>query len=540
LAQGASFGAPLICYRSTQPTQYIMPKMQFLLGALGQSILCLGLTPPDTAPDDVCLLTLEHHLDPTLKSSFTAPECSLHNDVATGDLDTQIGGIRPDEIANVETYGDVDANATASNLTSLTDGNDFEFMSGAASIAEASALEILSHPVATIPLIRQRVPSRSSGKYTVLKSVFFGRIRVGGTSFSTVFDSGSGHLILPGARCTDRACLSHQQYDPAASPAAVEIDYDGTPVLPGTDRDQLTVNFGTGEVTGVFVKDQMCTTAGAPEEDSASDDAPAGACRDVQMIVATKMSDNPFADFAFDGVFGLSLPGLSQTPDFNLATRLTKDLPSGMQAFSFYFSHEANGSKIAVGGLFRDRVRSSLAWVPVVDPDDGYWKLRVSGVQIGEEVAEICAAGCHGVADTGTSVFAAPTAIIRQIRERFQGLVVRDGKCQMPGHNATAQDFVAVSMGDLVLRLDPNDFSQPRRPLDWNGTDVDDWDAEDLPCELMLMRLDVPEPLGPLVILGEPFLTKYYTVFDVEHLRVGFALANHEADKHSPIGSAIM
>merc|ERR1719326_1383047 len=112
-----------------------------------------------------------------------------------------------------------------------------------------------------------------------------------------------------------------------------------------------------------------------------------------------------------------------------------------MQAFSFYFSHEANGSKIAVGGLFRDRVRSSLAWVPVVDPDDGYWKLRVSGVEIG-------AAGCHGVADTGTSVFAAPTAIIRQIRERFQGLVVRDGKCQMPGHTATAQDFVAVSMGD--------------------------------------------------------------------------------------------
>ena len=53
--------------------------MQFLLGALGQSILSLGLTPPDTAPDDVCLLTLEHHLDPTLKSSFTAPECSLQN-----------------------------------------------------------------------------------------------------------------------------------------------------------------------------------------------------------------------------------------------------------------------------------------------------------------------------------------------------------------------------------------------------------------------------------------------------------------------------
>jgi hypothetical protein len=516
--------------------------MQFILGVLGRSILSAGLVLPDASPADVCLLTLEHHIDPTLKSSVTFPQCSVTNGITSIDPNTQMGGMQPYEVADVETYGDVHEFA-ASNLTSPTEESDFDFVLDASSTAGVSAMEILSHPVATIPLIRQRVPSRSSGKYTVLKSVFFGQIRVGSTVFSTVFDSGSGHLILPGARCEDRACLSHQQYDPATSPAAVEINYDGTPIVPGSERDQLTVNFGTGEVTGVFVKDRMCAPAGAPEDDSdldAASPAPSGACRDVQMIVATKMSDNPFADFAFDGVFGLALPGLSQTPDFNLATRLTKDLPSGKQAFSFYFSHEANGSKIAVGGLFRDRVKSPLVWVPVVDPDDGYWKLHVTGVQIGEETAEICADGCHGVADTGTSVFAAPTVIIRQIRERFQGLVVRDGKCQMPAHNSTAQDFVAVSLGDLVLRLYPNDFSQPRRPLDWNGTDTDDWAAEDLPCELMLMRLDVPAPLGPLVIFGEPFLTKYYTIFDVEHLRVGFAVANHEADEKRTIGSAIM
>jgi cathepsin D len=368
----------------------------------------------------------------------------------------------------------------------------------------------------------------------VLKSVFYGRIRVGAKEFSVVFDSGSGHLILPGARCDDRACLSHQQYDPATSLAAVEINSDGTPIVPGSDRDQLTVSFGTGEVSGVFVKDLMC--AGAPEEDS--DEATVDSCRDVQMIVATKMSDKPFADFAFDGVFGLALPGLSQTSDFNLATQLTKDLPSGMQAFSYYFSHKANGSKLVFGGLLRDRLRSPLVWVPVVDPEDGYWKLRVSGVQIGGERAEICAQGCHGVADTGTSVLAAPTAIIQQIREKFQGLVVREGKCQMPPENASAADFIEVFLDTTALRLYPHDFSQPRRSLEWNGTDVDDWDAEDLPCELMLMRLDVPEPLGPLVVLGEPFLTKYYTVFDVEHLRVGFALANHEADERRPIGAS--
>merc|ERR1719456_1432645 len=188
--------------------------------------------------------------------------------------------IQPFEVADVETYGDAHQ-MSASNLTSQTQENEFDIVSDASSTAGVSAMEILSHPVATIPLTRQRVPSRSSGKYTVLKSVFFGQIRVGATVFSMVFDSGSGHLILPGARCKDRACLSHQQYDPATSSAAVEINYDGTPILPGSDRDQLTVNFGTGEVTGVFVKDEMCAPADALEEYSDLDEARAGACKNV-------------------------------------------------------------------------------------------------------------------------------------------------------------------------------------------------------------------------------------------------------------------
>merc|ERR1719160_2140505 len=408
-------------------------------------------------------------------------------------------------------------------------------------VASEEEMAVLTNPVASITLVRQRVPSKSNGKYTVMKSVYHGRVMVGGKVFSTVFDSGSGHLILPGVKCQSNACLKHRQYDSATSPTGVDIDYDGTPVKPGGERDQLTVNFGTGEVTGVFVKDQVCLPdPGAlgfadamgeiRNESTWSDDASetnGTACVGSHVIVATHMSDNPFNDFSFDGVCGLSLPGLSQTKDFNMATQLTRNLPSGSQAFSFFFSEDPMGSRIYVGGLHRSHLMSPLAWVNVADPEDGYWKVAFEAVRIAGEPLEMCAAGCHGVADTGTSVLAAPTSVVKDLRERFGTLELRDGKCQVPLDNPNGTGTFSVTMqGGLTLELAPHEFSQPRLPLDASGPNATNVNST-LGCELMLMRLDVPAPLGPLIILGEPFLTKYYTLFDVENRRLGFGLSRH-------------
>mmetsp|Transcript_33535 Transcript_33535/g.96370 ORF Transcript_33535/g.96370 Transcript_33535/m.96370 type:complete len:115 (+) Transcript_33535:255-599(+) len=46
-------------------------------------------------------------------------------------------------------------------------------------------------------------------------------------------------------------------------------------------------------------------------------------------------------------------------------------------------------------------------------------------------------------------------------------------------------------------------------------------------CEVSLMPLDVPPPNGPLFIFGDPFLRKYYTAYDREKNRIGFAVASH-------------
>ena len=44
-------------------------------------------------------------------------------------------------------------------------------------------------------------------------------------------------------------------------------------------------------------------------------------------------------------------------------------------------------------------------------------------------------------------------------------------------------------------------------------------------CGVAILPLDVPEPHGPLWILGDTFLSKFYSVYDRDHDVVGFAPA---------------
>ena len=288
----------------------------------------------------------------------------------------------------------------------------------------------------------------------------------------------------------------------------------------GEARDQITVSFGTGEVTGVFLEDSLCFGQRGPGVDSGMhvsgklDDQEN--CIRMRFIAATDMSTHPFADFVFDGVLGLGLESLSQSLAFNflhVASTLTAERGSGFsKTFGIFLaSHDAETSQITLGGWAEEHVAGEVSWSPVLQPELGRWLLEIKGLWVDDQEIRFCVEGCKAVVDSGTSVLAVPSPLFADLYQKLSA-PVQQGACS----------------GSPQLRLELDGFSLVLNGSDFSRLDSDPASGSLPSCKPMLMVMDLPEPLGPkLFILGEPILKKFYTIYDAEARRVGFGHARH-------------
>mmetsp|Transcript_29254 Transcript_29254/g.74407 ORF Transcript_29254/g.74407 Transcript_29254/m.74407 type:complete len:512 (+) Transcript_29254:147-1682(+) len=439
----------------------------------------------------------------------------------------------------------------------------------------------------TVPLHRQRVPVRSDTDTISYKSVYFGTISVGAPvkqHFSVVFDTGSGHVIVPSVMCNSETCRIHNRYDRQASKYAVDVDYDGTRVLPGQPRDQITVAFGTGEVTGQFVSDKLClgkpgdevpqpghatvghANASVPATEvatqrrldaNASNVEPADeGCIDLRVVMATQMTHEPFHAFAFDGVLGLGLDGLALAPEFSFFGMMIAQGRVTEPSFGVFLAdNDDEVSELCFGGHAPDKVRGGLTWAPVSSPELGYWQIAIRAIRVGNRTLDFCNDGtCRAVVDTGTSLLAVPSAFSDILQDELEG-PLKDPPPSVGNSGGEDEVDCRKAEGALLhfdidgstLTLAPGDYSRPAIQL--RDEDLEpaadgasratsegpaDRVADEPPratCQPTLMGIDLPEPLGPkLFIMGEPVLRKYYTVYDWAEKRVGFGIAVHSHD----------
>lgn len=393
-------------------------------------------------------------------------------------------------------------------------------------------------PLHTVHLVKQYVPIEKNGSVIAYKTAYFGKIKVGSPEpqdFTVVFDTGSAHLVVPNSACQRETCLKHNRYNESKSETAIPIEHDGSELPRGSvSQHSVSITFGTGKVTGTFVKDKACLKG--VENDLG--------CGTVNMVVANDMSDQPFSLFQFDGILGLGLEALSLGPGFSFFQQMA--LP--VQRFSVFLARTDNGqSSISFGGHDERKAASGFSWVPVAKPELGYWQVQIHQVRIGDTILDDCNdGGCRAILDTGTSLLGAPRQAIKTLHSLLSRnvLVVPNGI----GHG---EGFVTQEVADAALSrdcrtqegdkltfdlgpnvpgivLDAEDYFRPK-PFNMTMPEVDGgWK---LTCRSLLLPLDLQEPLGPKTfILGEPVLRKYYTIYDWAAKRVGFAQADHSND----------
>jgi len=415
------------------------------------------------------------------------------------------------------------------------------------SVAEAlgpqSDPDVGSSPHTIIPLDREAVPVVKNGKTVSHKIAYHGKILIGSgpadqrQSFSVVFDTGSGHIVVPSKDCKDATCLKHRHYDVTKSTGAVPINADGSLVPDDELCDQVTIGYGTGTVLGELARESVCLgPAGvgggflAAKDDNRS-------CAKVSIVMAVEMSAEPFNSFSFDGVFGLGLDSLALMPEFSFVGQMmqtTEKTSKHKPQFAVFLSDGEDGqqSEIAFGGHDSKRLDGSLSWTSVTSPKLGYWQVKISSIQIGGTEFKSCKKGkCRAIVDTGTSHVGIPD----QFSDTFQDAMTSLAGSTTDDCRAATAPNISITIDGFTLTIGPKDYMRPQPLMKRrNGKTkaIADSASKDLTptCTPRIMPVSLKAPLGPnLFILGEPILRRYYTVFDREGPRIGFGLAKKKA-----------
>jgi len=352
-----------------------------------------------------------------------------------------------------------------------------------------------------------RVPARNSEGAAVHThaSFYVGNMTVGSPpqEFQVLFDTGSGHVLLPHKACKNKVCLEHHQYSPWASSTAIDVNDDGIAVQKGhriaegpVNRSFASLEFtqadlGEGVAKGVLVRDHVCLSSG-----------PAGhrghqACTDLAMLTATDEDAMPFAAMPADGIIGLGLEGLAVSALSSFYAGLLDSSHSMLPEFGI--SLGANDGKIIFGGHAAvASLAAPLEWFPVSNPKDGMWQVQVVSVRVGGEIVNSCSGSCHGIVDTSSSRLGVQrSSDLANLRKALATRSV-DGRCEGP-------ELEFELPRGLVLTLSAKEYA-----------------TEECDVEVGTLNLDAPKFVG-VYSFGTNVLRRYYTAFDWATAQLGFA-----------------
>jgi hypothetical protein len=310
---------------------------------------------------------------------------------------------------------------------------------------------------------------------------FYGPASVGTPSkqFQVIYDTGSSNLWIPGKACKN--CGLKPKYDHTRS---------STYVANGTI---FKIEYGSGPVSG-FVSQDTATVAGASVKNQL-----------FAEITDVSGLGPAFAAGKFDGILGLawkSISVLGMTPVFdNMVAQ--KVIPEPI--FAFYLSNtDGVDGTLDFGGVDTNHFVPPFVYVPLSELT--YWQVKLDGFTVnGKSVTSATKA----IIDSGTSLIAGPKKDVAAIASLVGAFPFLNGEYLINCNKINTAPALNIQIGGQNFQLEGKDYIINDGTL----------------CLFGMVGIDIPAPAGPLWILGDPWMRKYYTVFDAGNKRLGFALA---------------
>ena len=302
-------------------------------------------------------------------------------------------------------------------------------------------------------------------------------------SFKVVLDTGSSNLWVPSTDCSSIACFLHTTYDSSASSTYKK------------NGSEFEIRYGSGSLSGFVSKDIV--RLGDIE------------IKGQDFAEATEEPGLAFAFGRFDGILGLGYDTISVNkivpPFYNMIDQGLINDP----VFSFYLSDTNNGegdeSEAVFGGINKDHFTGSLTKIPL--RRKAYWEVDLDAISFGDATAELDNTGA--ILDTGTSLIALPSTLAELLNKEIGAKKGFNGQYTIECDKKDELPDLTFTLTGHNFTIGPDDYI-----LDVQGS-----------CISSFFGMDIPEPAGPLVILGDAFLRKWYSVYDLGTNSVGLALS---------------
>ncbi|KAL4755410.1 hypothetical protein BDW72DRAFT_163628 [Aspergillus terricola var. indicus] len=332
-------------------------------------------------------------------------------------------------------------------------------------------------------------PVNTMGSHDVLvdnfmNAQYFSEIQLGTPpqTFKVVLDTGSSNLWVPSSECGSIACYLHQKFDSSAS---------STYKKNGSD---FAIKYGSGSLSGFVSKDNL----------QIGDLKVKG----QDFAEATSEPGLAFAFGRFDGILGLGFDTISVNkivpPFYNMIHQGLLDEP----VFAFYLgdaNKDGDSSVATFGGIDKNHYEGELIKIPL--RRKAYWEVDLDAIALGDEVAELENTGV--ILDTGTSLIALPSNLAEMINTEIGATKGFTGQYSIDCAKRDSLPDLTFTLTGHNFTIGPYDYT-----LEVQGS-----------CISAFMGMDFPEPVGPLAILGDAFLRKWYSVYDLGNGAVGLAKA---------------